>query len=255
MCRIRKNIVQTLLIVLILCTCLNTSSASSSLEKGIVTFIFDDGHTSIYKNAYPIFKKMGYTASVAIYTKGWRDGYPGLMTKEQVLQMQKSGWEVMSHSISHQRFDTATREGLEGELRISKEYLTELGFNVKQYVAPFSTFPSEHIDLLPKYYEAAYTSYVDPNKPNKSKVIFGGKDRYEIHRVSMQGKSIEELKAYIDYVDENRVWIVFYEHEIDTKKKYTNSETLEELLEYIELKDVEVLTGSTAVEIVMEEQY
>lgn len=247
---IKRKIMQFMIISFVLILFIKIIDTSDTSDEGLVTFIFDDGHKSIYENAYPIFNKRGYSASVAINTKACEEQNNQTMSNEQVLEMQKKGWEVMSHSVSHQRFDILSRDAIEAELKNSKNYLTELGYDVNQFVAPFSTFPFKDIDLLKKYYKGAYTTYADSrNEPIERLVIATDFDEYKMHRVNMEGKTIEQLKKYIDYVNENKVWIVFYEHKIGTDEKYTSSETLDTILEYINSKEMQVTTGSEAVDI------
>lgn len=224
----------------------------TNLKQGMVTFIFDDGHATFYDNAYPLFEEKGYHAAIAIDTARFALGRSDLMTTNEVLELQENGWEVMSHSVTHGNFDESARIRVSSELIVSKKYLELLGFDVKQYVAPMSTYPlDEHKDLLERFYDAGYTTYVNAReKPIEELVINGEFDKYEMYRANMEGKSIEELKEYIDYVDESDSWLVFYEHQIGGAEKYITSEKLSELLAYIETKGIKVVTGSEALNII-----
>jgi peptidoglycan/xylan/chitin deacetylase (PgdA/CDA1 family) len=218
-----------------------------NLEKGMVTFIFDDVHSTFYDNAFPVFKEKGFSGSVAIDILRWQLNRGDLMTKNEVKELQESGWEIMSHSVTHKKFEDSSRLRVSLEIALSKTYLELMGFEVKQYVAPMSTYPEKQFDLLKRFYDAGYTEYVDSKKePVNSLVIENEADIYKFHRANMQGKTIEELKDYIDYVEENDSWLVLYEHQIGGEGEYTKTETLKELLDYIETKNVNVLTGSEA---------
>jgi len=75
-----------------------------SWGAGMVTFSFDDGLSSVYEEAFPILKKHRQRATVGIVfsrvTSGRTSDY---MTKKQVMELQKNGWEIASHGLTHQR--------------------------------------------------------------------------------------------------------------------------------------------------------
>lgn len=232
-----------------------TEQEAYSLNRGMVTFIFDDGHHTIYDNAYPIFKDKGLPAAVAINTGNWERGGEELMSAEEILTLQDSNWEVMSHSVSHKNNSKWLNSFgfiVEKELKESKETLESYGFEVNQYVAPMSTFPlNKHKDLLQTYYDAGFTTFKSSKEEHISELVMTSPlDVYEMHRANMEGKTIEELKEYVDYVEENDVWLVFYEHQIGGEDKYTDTETLKELLDYISEKDIQVTTGTEAIEVI-----
>jgi peptidoglycan/xylan/chitin deacetylase (PgdA/CDA1 family) len=67
----------------------------------MVTLVFDDGLSSVYEKALPILERNGLVAVTAVIAENVRWPHQGYMTKEQVLDLQKRGWEVASHSIHH----------------------------------------------------------------------------------------------------------------------------------------------------------
>jgi peptidoglycan/xylan/chitin deacetylase (PgdA/CDA1 family) len=60
---------------------------------------FDDGDISVYNTAYPIMQKYGLTG--VVYIVGNYMGTEGYMTAEQIKDLVAAGWEVGSHSRSH----------------------------------------------------------------------------------------------------------------------------------------------------------
>ncbi|PAD67034.1 hypothetical protein CHH83_20930 [Bacillus sp. 7586-K] len=255
----KLNIIVLMLFFLTACSNSTTSKVdekiSFSLDSGLVTFIFDDGHKTFYNNAFSLFKDKGFVGSIAIDTKRWDSRDKNLMTNMQILEMQESGWEVMSHSVSHKN----NTEGLNSlgwivkrELKKSKEYLESNGFEVNQYVAPNSSFPlDKHKDLLQSYYQAGYTTYVNAKEEPIEKLVMSSPiDVYKLHRANMEGLSIDKLKGFIDYVEKNKVWLILYEHQIGGEERYTTTETLSELLDYIGTKNIEIVTGTQAIEII-----
>ncbi len=77
------------------------SLAGTARAQGMVTLVFDDGLSSVYEKALPILERNGLVAVTAVIAENVRWPHQGYMTKEQVLDLQKRGWEVASHSIHH----------------------------------------------------------------------------------------------------------------------------------------------------------
>lgn len=222
---------------------------TNGLDDGMVTFIFDDGHKTFYDNAYPLFEEKGYDAAIAVDTLGQTLRRGDRMSWQNISEMEESGWEVMSHSVTHQRYDESSRIRVALELFLSKVQLEILGYEVNQYVAPMSTYPlDEHKDLLDRFYDASYTTYKNPKELPIEELVLDEFDTNEMYRVNMEGKSPEELINYVDFADKNDVWIVFYEHQIGGEDNYTKTETLSELLNYIDDIEIDVRTGSDAIE-------
>ena len=70
------------------------------LPRKSVLITMDDGYRSVYKIAYPILKKYGFTATLFIYTN-----FVGVskmaITWDQLKEMKADGFAIGSHSISH----------------------------------------------------------------------------------------------------------------------------------------------------------
>jgi peptidoglycan/xylan/chitin deacetylase (PgdA/CDA1 family) len=70
---------------------------------GMVTFSFDDGLSSVYSEAFPILKKYHLKATVGIVLNRITSGNDDYMDVGQVTELQKNGWEVASHGLTHKR--------------------------------------------------------------------------------------------------------------------------------------------------------
>jgi len=70
------------------------------LPKKSVLITMDDGYRSVYKIAYPILKKYGFTATVFIYTS-----FVGVsnmaITWKQLRKLKAEGFTIGSHTLSH----------------------------------------------------------------------------------------------------------------------------------------------------------
>jgi peptidoglycan/xylan/chitin deacetylase (PgdA/CDA1 family) len=218
-----------------------TDASTTSKTQGTVTFIFDDGNKSILDNAYPIFKKNGYKASVAVHTNGI--GTRNHLTKTDLKKLNNEGWEILSHGVSHKPFRKMNQTQINEELRNSKKVLNTMGIKVRGFVAPYSYMPTQSFQKLSTNYEYSFSGYVDSRTQPVQKLIANAKNRNTIVRANMEGKTLEELKAYIDYAHANKVWLVLYEHNVGIGKSISKND-LDQLLKYSKQKNISVRSAS-----------
>lgn len=84
-------------------------------EKSIF-ITFDDGYDNNYSVAYPILKENSQNVTLAMITN-YLDK-PGYMSKEQVSELSKNGWDIVSHTTEHQSLD---QFGYDDQLKFMKE--------------------------------------------------------------------------------------------------------------------------------------
>jgi peptidoglycan/xylan/chitin deacetylase (PgdA/CDA1 family) len=198
--------------------------------QGTISFIFDDGDKSVINEAFPVFEKYGEEASVAIYTNGI--GATGRMTVNDLKVLSGNGWEVMSHGVTHKSLGNMTYDEIGYELVKSKSVLSSLGFNVRGFVAPYSNYPRFAKSHLPNNYDYAFSGYVDSRTNDGSAFTQTLTDRWFLVRANMYGMSLEKMKSFVDVAHEKRMWLVFYEHKINSTSEHTTKAELDALLAY-----------------------
>ncbi len=210
--------------------------------SGIISFHFDDGHTSHYTEAFPLFREAGVVGCLALPAKPTCG-----ITTAQALEMQEAGWEVLSHSINHIPMRSPLPEDqAQEEICESHRLLSEKGFVVKQFVTPCSQCHPSMRSHLAKTYEAAFTQYTDSRKLTAEELVIERPvNRFLLHRACMAGKTEVELFALVDYVAANNRWLVFYDHDLNAGENIT-TERLRALLAYCKKAGVAVLTSSQA---------
>lgn len=110
-------------------------------EKSVL-ITFDDGYTDNYTNALPVLKKYGLNATVFMISGSI--GKEGYMTEDQLKELETSGFEVQSHTVSHSRLSELSYEVQVKELKDSKASLEKLLNKSIEYIAyPESKFNKE----------------------------------------------------------------------------------------------------------------
>jgi len=111
------------------------------LPQRSVVITFDDGYESVYRNAFPLLRKLGVPATLFVYTDfiGSRDG----LTWAQLDEMQRSGLiDIQAHSKTHSNLtelDGVTK--LDAELRqpraLIERSLAGAGAKVRHFAYPY----------------------------------------------------------------------------------------------------------------------
>ncbi len=163
------------------------------LPEKCVMITIDDGWKSVYTDAYPILKKLGFPFTVFLYTK-FISGAGASMNPAQITEMTRHGATVGSHSTSHlypKSWRNAKKKGeinllelADKEIKNSRTTLTEKlpGSTIGTYCYPGGFVMPEMVTKAEEAgYQAAFT--VVPKKVTKDT------DRWRIHRYVVHGKN------------------------------------------------------------------
>jgi len=103
-----------------------------------VVITFDDGNEDVYKNAFPILKRLGYPATSYIIVT-WI-GAQNVVTMDELKDLISAGWEIGSHTMTHIDL-TKDHSALNYELAQSRSTLEkDLGVKVNTVAYPFGAF-------------------------------------------------------------------------------------------------------------------
>jgi peptidoglycan/xylan/chitin deacetylase (PgdA/CDA1 family) len=104
-----------------------------------VILSFDDGYADFYTTAYPVLAQHGFKA-VSYVVPGFF-GRGGYMTASQVLELDRDGIEIASHTWSHLDLTTLPPDALAREVQAPKAYLEQLlGHPVVDFCYPSGRF-------------------------------------------------------------------------------------------------------------------
>ena len=137
------------------------SEESNERNRTIVALTFDDAFVSFLENAVPILKEYGLPAAIFVPTghmgrrPGWAmapecpDKNEIVMNEEQLIALDKEGFEIYSHTVSHPRLTDLNEKDLAAELVESKKHLE----HIVDHEVPAVSYPHGAYDA--RVYRAA----------------------------------------------------------------------------------------------------
>lgn len=225
-CRFPLLVVPIAIGIAIALPCLKNLSVCP--PQAMITFAFDDGYLSTYTKAFPILQKYGYPGTVFVVTSYINQ--PGYLDAFQILELSKNGWEIASHSVTHSDLTQLSDAQLDYELRVSKEYLENLGLKVESFACPYGKYDERTIKAISHYYFSHRTSWQGLNDFPLQKP----EDRYYLKAVEVTlNTTVEEIKSWIMKARKEQKWLILVFHQIDGTGEYNwSSENLKEVVEF-----------------------
>ena len=145
--------------------CSSSFYFSCSDKSNLIICTFDDGYTGVIEYGLPILKVFGFTATVFVCsdyigkTNDWnlKDKKNRThMNTIDLLTLQKEGWEIGSHGLSHRSVLKLSDEDLQNELSLSKHSL-ELEFGeIRSYAYPYGDYNEYCKSQTASFYKTAF---------------------------------------------------------------------------------------------------
>jgi peptidoglycan/xylan/chitin deacetylase (PgdA/CDA1 family) len=121
-----------------------------------VMLSFDDNDDNQFTNARPLLQKYGFNATFFVMTVTMdKENY---MTSEQLVQMDKEGFDIQPHTWDHHTVVQYTPEDFIKQIKEPKETLEKLlGHETPFFAYPFGLYDKAAADELAKYgYKGAF---------------------------------------------------------------------------------------------------
>lgn len=215
----------------------------SGKGKGMVTICYDHGDASVYENAFPLHQQ--YNHPGVNYVLPAHVGRRGMVTVEQLREMEEAGWETGSHSKNHLHFKDLRDREIREQLEFPIEWLQEHALGYTSFAYPF-WFDTDPYPVVSEYHESAVTSF--------GKVVnMPPANRYKLERFMFDdGLKDNLIKDLLDEAVVKGGWLILYTHAVAEDNQPTvnhgiNQHRLEFLFEEIKKRGLKVVTVSEGV--------
>lgn len=202
----------------------------------LVTLWFDDAWSTQYNPAFSMMEKFNFTGALAVPTHAV--GTDGYMNWAQIKGMQHKGWEITSHSQSHNcKPEDLTSQFEDRELKGAKYDLNSHGIYADNYVAPCGTITPGAISAAKQYYSSFRTSTDGTN-------ALPIKNPYDLKvRTVFRDTTLEDVNGWINEAKDHDVWLILVFHQIDdgTSDYGTNEGLLEQSLNAVKASRIPVV--------------
>lgn len=141
---------------------------NNKIPKKTVVITFDDGYADNFKQAFPVLKKYGFTATIFLTTglignKQYVNKHGSefeMLDWSQIIEMNNSGLITFEpHTVNHHKLTWLSLVGVEKEALNSKEEIEKkLGNNCQHFAYPKGYFNQEIIKIIKKYFSSALTT-------------------------------------------------------------------------------------------------
>jgi len=137
-----------------------------------VVITFDDDYLSMYRILLPVVKEFNYPVTLFVYTDGISRAGQGGLDWGMLREMDKSGIDIQSHSISHSDLSAILTHGGYGsgrelyeELFLSKRIIEQnLNKRVEYFAFPYGRYSLELLELADYAgYEKVFSTDYGPN--------------------------------------------------------------------------------------------
>lgn len=215
-------------------------------DQGYVMLTFDDGPASQFDNAFSMLEERDMQAVAAVVPDSLNR--EGRLSIDQLREMRDAGWDVSSHPEGTAFTELEDPEAIRADIESAHDYLDNRGFpdGARHMFVPYHNTNEEVVEITREYHELSSYFGGTPNA-----VPFT--DPLHLSRVDMH--DIEGFTSMIDMAAEHNQLAIGLAHGVVPEDEIDDDpladmtiEQLEELLDYIEQSDVQVVTASDLVD-------
>ncbi|QLG50754.1 polysaccharide deacetylase family protein [Natrinema halophilum] len=208
-------------------------------QTGKVMLLFDGILESHYTNAYEKMKGYEFPGVESVIPAAI--GEDGRLTIDKLEELNDAGWDMAARPRTGSKFlHEFSPDMQKGKIERTKKHLEKLGFEdgAKHFITPRNILSPTARDLVEEYHEQAFRFGGAPNALPLT-------DPYNVGFFS--GAAGEETKRYVDYAANYGQLAVLQFTYIDTEDGISG-DAFKNVLEYIDGKDVEVVSATELLE-------
>ena len=215
-------------------------------DQGYVMLTFDDNVESQYENAFPIFEERDMQGVLCVIPPTLNR--PERLDIDHLREMRDAGWDISAHAERSDGLADMDPEEAQEALQSDHEYLDNRGFpdGARFHTVPYHNVNQEVVDIAREHYEM--NSYFG-GTPNAIPFT----DPMHLSRVNMH--DLDGFTSLIDTAEEHNQLAIGLAHGVVPEDEVEDdgladmtTEQLEELLDYIEDSDVQLVTASDLID-------
>jgi len=198
---------------------------ASDLDKGMLSFTFDDGWATDYDNVYPILKNKNMVATTYIIPLYVGEDYDGRIwdrvTWDNIWELHNNGWEIGNHTYNHYDLTSLPDQGVIDELEMTQEELIYHGVLGSGALAfPYGAYDQRTLDLIAntKFITSARQAWTEYNEQTDVWENFnevGTFDRWRLRVVNIANVPVPEDTEYLmDLAATDKKWLIFVIHRV-----------------------------------------
>ena len=140
---------------------INCPRYESNIYQPVVAIMFDDAFQNLLNNAIPILRRLGLPAAICVpagnlggkpkwqFDQICRETNEPVMTKQQLINLDREGFEVFSHTMNHPDLSKLSATEVYSELKDSKKFLEQaLGHSVRAISYPHGSHDGRVLDQV-----------------------------------------------------------------------------------------------------------
>lgn len=215
--------------------------------RPFVTFIDDDGNSTVVSKLLPIALSKGIPFCVAMPSDFV--GTRGHLTTNDLLNLQNLGWEIASHGKTHTALPALSENEIENELSISKSVLEGYGLQVNNFVYPYGQYNQRVCELVEQYYHCGITTngnsrinYLPLNIARLDRVALGAYFDEPNKTFPITNTFIDYYKKMVDLAFANNGWLIFMLHSANISFGEAQQGYLNDTIDYIKSLGVRIGT-------------
>lgn len=210
-------------------------------KGGLVSINLDDGKRETHQTVMPILNAAGFKSTIYPVIRYF--GFPGYISRQDLMSAQSSGHEIGSHTRTHSDLTAMSLSEARAEIAGSVQDLKNMGVaDVRTFAYPFGGY-NQNIENIIKDAGLimARTSNGGYNNPSTSRYLL---NRKGISRTT----TVAEVKGWIDQAVANDQWLILVLHNVDLNNEHYSMtpQNFQEVVNYLKQKGVTVMTNYDA---------
>ncbi|MBI4316441.1 MAG: polysaccharide deacetylase family protein [Chloroflexi bacterium] len=127
----------------------NALALGAPLPAKPIIFTFDDAYEDVYRFAFPVMQKYGYTGTVFVPTQFLDDRLAGYMSWDEAMELYHAGWRLEPHTKTHVELQNRSRDFLVYQIYGSMDTLrSHLGYQPRFFAYPSGKYDDAAIAML-----------------------------------------------------------------------------------------------------------